>query len=250
MAEDISYAAYDICRTIVVPTDCTGIVDPTNPAFAYCSISNLKLTELFREGTTITDESGQTGEPCHEVETDPVRTGWENEITTCATEMPKFWALQGWAQEIIDPETGACLGWEPTEQDVSKCPSCSVENATCPHKMGLITLHNAWCGKKRHPDIAYVALIQRCLRFKTNGLVIERGQGFKPRTFTATSETNANFADPWGIDPRGAGVTTPWSEMYVTYEQAAELEALGVLACSCPSCSKDAEVSPLLRAAA
>jgi len=237
MDMNVSYGVRDICRAILVPTTCEGVADPTNPPFTYCSATKLTIEEQFEAGSTITDESGQSGENCHEYEQPPKRTGWKNTIEVCSTEQARFWALMGWAVQIEDPnEPGKYIGWEPTALDAASCVSCSVTGALCKHKMAMITIHNAWCGKERHPDIAFVALIQRCLVFEPNGIQIVRGRGFNGRQYVATLKSNPQFADPWGIDPRGAGVIAPFSEICIGYDQIAALAELGVLACQCPTC--------------
>ena len=206
----------------------------------HCALTQIRLVPQVTGELIDEDPSGQGNQNVAYRRIAPQRNGYILEGDLSSRENPELWALLDQFAPIYDPaEPDQWIGFEEVVQSASDCPTCGGTGAACAHGVAAIFIFNAWCGTERHPEFPYVALICRSLIFEPSTENFVRGRGFSTRSMTATLKSNSLSADPWGIDPRGAGQLATWSEMQITQtaiDADADLLALLTNGCGCGAC--------------
>ena len=234
------YSAHDLCVSVFIPLNCDGTVDSEQPTIPHCSLTAVRIIPQVTAEVIDEDPSGQAGVNCAYRRIPPQPNGCVVEFDACSRENPQLWSRMGQAQLITDPNDPTCvLGMEEVTNNSDSCGSCSLEEGTCRHKMALITISNAWCGTERHPTYPYVAQIIPSLEFEPSTETRTRARGFQTRTFRAIAQSNPMFADPYAIDPRGAGSESCWKEILIKTENfeanVGDITAL-FESCACGKC--------------
>lgn len=236
------WSAHDLCTSGFVPLLCTGEVDPDQEVITHCSLTSVRSIPQVTAEVVDEDPSGQAGVNCAYRRTPPQPNGCRAEFDACSRENPLLWAMLGQAQLILDPDNPEQVrGYEEVTDNASSCGSCSLASAECQHKVALIAISNAICGSdgKRHPDFPYVARIFPSLTFEPSTETSTRSRGFNTRTFSSIAASNELFADPWGIDPRGAGSKACWRDILIPTEMitdnVGDINSL-INGCDCGRC--------------
>lgn len=212
------WSAHDICSTGFVPTLCTGEADPDQEPIPHCSLTAVRWIPRVTAEVIDEDPSGQAGVNCAFRRTPPQSNGGSVEFDACSRENPLLWAMLGQAQVIFDPDNPEQVrGVEEVTDDAVSCGSCAIASTQCAHKVALVVISNAICGSEgeHHPDFPYVARIFPSLTFEPSTQTSTRSRGFNTRTFSSIARSNELFADPWGIDPRGAGSKARWRDILI-----------------------------------
>lgn len=217
MAQMPTWSAHDLCAIGFIPLTCEGEVDPARSVIAHCALTAIRTIPRVTAEIIDEDPSGQAGVNCAYRRIPPQANGCSVELDACSRENPELWDLLGQAQVIYDPnDPEQIIGFEEIVDNSSSCGSCALDEASCKHRVALVAISNAMCGRERRQDFPLVARIFRSLTFEPSTQTTTRGRGFNARTgFVATAEVNEQFADPWGIDPRGTGVKACWSDILI-----------------------------------
>ena len=215
---------------------------------AHCGLTQARLVPQVTGEVVDEDPSGQANQNVAYRRIPPQRNGYVFEADLTSRENPVLWALLDQYAPVIDPdEENATIGFEEVVSTASTCPTCGTSSGTC-HTMAALLIFNSWCGEERNADFPYVGQLVRSLQFEPETENLVRGRGFNPgRVLRATLRTNTAFADPWGIDPRGAGQTARWSEIGISQARITASAALNTLltnGCGCGSCPNPAIAWP------
>lgn len=206
----------------------------------HCALTQVRLVPQVTGEVVDEDPSGQANQNVAYRRIPPQSNGYLVEADISSRENPELWALLDQYAPILDPDQpDEYLGFEEVVQTAASCPTCGGSGASCAHGVAAILVYNAWCGEDRHPTAPYVATVLRSIVFEPSTQNIVRGRGFQTRSITGTLKANTLFADPWGIDPRGAGQSARWSEILITQARIdadANLENLLTNGCGCGAC--------------
>lgn len=221
-------------------TAADDVTIPRGAPVVHCALTQIRLVPLTTDEVVDTDPSGQANQNVAYRRIPPQANGFRFEADISSRENPVLWALTSQFAPIIDPEVeNQVIGFEEIVGSSATCPTCGSASATC-KSVAAILIYNAWCGEERHSTYPYVATILRDLEFEPIVENVVRGRGFNAgRVLRAGLRQNTAFADPWGIDPRGAGVTSRWSEVLISQARIdadADLDALLTNGCGCGSC--------------
>lgn len=217
----------------------TADVERSTP-LVHCAATQVRTIPLVTAEVIDEDPSGQANQNVAFRRIPPQANGYRFEADLSSRENPALWALTNQYSPILDPaEENQIIGFEEVVSSADTCPTCGVASSVC-STMAVIAIYNAWCGNDRHPTYPYVANVFRDLEFEPTTENLVRGRGFNAgRILRATAKQNTLFADPWGIDPRGAGVTASWSEILISQTRIdadADLNALLTSGCGCSAC--------------
>lgn len=206
----------------------------------HCALTQTRAIPLVTDEVVDTDPSGQANQNVAFRRIPPQANGYRFEADLSSRENPTLWALADQYAPVIDPDVeNEVIGFEEIVGSAATCPTCGSASATC-KSVAAILIFNAWCGEERLATHPYVAFIARDLEFEPVTENLVRGRGFNAgRVLRANLRSNTAFADPWGIDPRGAGQTARWSEIAITQARIdadADLESLLTNGCGCGSC--------------
>lgn len=258
-AETLGYASY-VSGTPSTFTLSTGVtvanahgigtdleIARANP-IVHCGLTQVRAIPLVTGEVIDSDPSGQANQNTAYRRIAPQANGYRFEADLSSRENPELWSLTSQYAPIVDPEVEhELIGFEEIVGSSATCPTCGSAAATC-KQVAAIMIFNAWCGEERVAEYPYVALTFRDLDFEPTTENLVRGRGFNAgRVLRASLRTNTAFVDPWGIDPRGAGVTTRWHETVITQARIdadADLAALLTNGCGCGSCPNPALAWP------
>lgn len=206
----------------------------------HCGLTQVRLVPLVTDEVVDQIPGGQANQNIAFRRIAPQPNGYRVEADLQARENPFLWAYTDQYAPVMDPdEENAVIGFEENVTNEQTCPTCGGAAATC-HTLALIQIYNAWCGEERLTATPYVALTVRSLEFEPSTENIVRGRGFPPaRIMRASLRRNSLFADPWGVDPRGAGQLSRWTENLIkqtTIDANADLAALLTNGCGCGAC--------------
>lgn len=214
----------------------------------HCALTQTRLVPLVTDEVVDTDPSGQANQNVAYRRIPPQANGFRFEADLSSRENPVLWAMTDQFAPILDPGVeNQVIGFEEIVGSSATCPTCGTASATC-KSVAAILIFNAWCGEERHATYPYVAQVLRDLEFEPIVENVVRGRGFNAgRVLRAGLRQNTAFVDPWGIDPRGAGVTARWSEILISQTRIdadADLENLLTNGCGCGSCPAPALAWP------
>lgn len=233
--------------TLITGETVTGAVDlgdtvriARSEPVVHCGLTQTRLVPQTTDEVVDEDPSGQANQNVARRRIAPQRNGYVFEADITSRENPILWALADQYAPIIDPAVeNEVIGFEEVVSTAATCPTCGGSSGTC-HSLAAILVFNAWCGEERNATFPYAAQVLRSLTFEPETENLVRGRGFNPgRILRATLRTNTAFADPWSIDPRGAGQTARWSEFGIrqtTIDGNADLSNLLTNGCGCGSC--------------
>lgn len=206
---------------------------------AHCALTQSRWIPLTTDEVVDQDPSGQANQNTAYRRIAPQANGFRFESDLSSRENPRLWAQLDQYAPIMDPDKeNEILGMEEIVGTSATCPTCGTSAGIC-HSTAVITIHNAWCGKERHPTVPYVAMIGRSLDFEPITANLVTGRGFNAgRLLAASLRSNTALVDPWGIDSR-VGVTARWQQLGIkqtTIDANADLASLLANGCGCGSC--------------
>lgn len=244
----LSYGINDVCGHIFWLLNCDGTINTDEDPMLVCALSSVTLRKTIDEGEEqeSPNPSSTTGKRCLYKPAEPTPSFCYLDFETCGLEVPKFWSWLNMEAPIIDPNTGEICGYEEIVSETAKCKSCGKQQAGCRHKIAYASLHNAWCGKERHPRFPYVMHIYTSGEPQLQENEIEYGAGFTSfRSFSLRLKSNPNFIDPWGImvDDNGepSGTAAKYHHKLLKCPPGSSIEELVDLTCACIYCNSDQE---------
>lgn len=220
--------------------DASNLEVARSQVIAHCGFTQTRLVPLTTDEVIDEDPSGQANQNIAYRRIPPQRNGYTFEADLTSRENPILWGLADQYAPVIDPDVeNQVIGFEEVVGSAATCPTCGGSSGTC-HGLAVILVFNAWCGEERNAEFPYAAQVVRSLDFEPETENLVRGRGFNAgRILRATLRTNESFADPWGIDPRGAGQTARWTEVGITQTRIdadADLSNLLTNGCGCGAC--------------
>lgn len=246
--QTLGYASFDADSfTLITGDTVTGAVadavDITvdrSEVIAHCGLTQARLVPQTTDEVVDEDPSGQANQNVARRRIPPQRNGYIFESDLTSRENPILWALADQYAPVINPAVeNETIGFEEVVATSQTCPTCGGAGGSC-HSLAAILIFNAWCGEERNTDFPYAAQVIRSLTFEPETENLVRGRGFNAgRILRATLRTNTAFADPWGIDPRGAGQTARWSEIGIQQtliDADTDLDNLLTNGCGCGAC--------------
>ena len=247
-AIELGYASFDGDSFTLITGDTPGaaVADASvvrvdrSDVIAHCGLTQSRLVPQTTDEVVDEDPSGQANQNVARRRIAPQRNGYIFEADLTSRENPVLWALADQYAPVINPAVeNETIGFEEVVATSQTCPTCGGAGGNC-HSLAAILIFNAWCGEERNTDFPYAAQVIRSLTFEPETENLVRGRGFNAgRILRATLRTNTAFADPWGIDPRGAGQSARWSEIGIqqtVIDASADLDSLLTNGCGCGAC--------------